>query len=200
MELLKLMTTTMICNRIRVVVVVQIGNIGDRDGYNGKIRLGFGTAEVDGGGVVGSSGVLRRVESTEPDSGFLPWVSDLGGESAPWPLPNAPVPNPLVFRRRGRRSSATSHDHLWRRSVVMIGDRRSKIGDGRFLRLLKEFEGYHHLLLVKLLNFLFLGWIWVSLSLSSSSTLPITFSSSFSLCFLLQIHRPSHTTRSDLYI
>jgi len=68
-------------------VVVGVGCAGGR----GEVGLGFGAAEVAGGGVVGSGGFLGGVEGAEPDAGFLPRVADLGGVAAPGALADAAV-------------------------------------------------------------------------------------------------------------
>lgn len=66
----------------------------------GKVSFGLGSTEGACSGIVSAGGVLGRVESTEPDAGLLPRISDLGGESTPWSLSDASKPN--FFHRVGR--------------------------------------------------------------------------------------------------
>lgn len=70
----------------------------------GKIRLGFRSPEVSGGGVIRTRRVLCGVERSEPHPGFLHRVSDLGGEPAPWSLSDAPVSR-LLEKNRPRTGS-----------------------------------------------------------------------------------------------
>ncbi|MED6148625.1 hypothetical protein PIB30_054796 [Stylosanthes scabra] len=62
---------------------------GLRWAEQGEVGLGFGLAEGAGSGVVGPGCGLSSVEGAKPDAGLLPWVSDLGGEAALWPLSDA---------------------------------------------------------------------------------------------------------------
>lgn len=52
----------------------------------GEIGLGVIAIEGNGSVVVGAGGDL---ESSEPDPGLLPGVTNLGGNSTPWALANA---------------------------------------------------------------------------------------------------------------
>jgi len=58
-------------------------------GWRREIGLGLGAAKVTGGGVVGTRRLLRRVEGAEPDAALLAGISNLGGVSAPGPLPDS---------------------------------------------------------------------------------------------------------------
>lgn len=86
-----------------------------------EIGFRLGTTEGTGGGVVGTGGVLCRIEGAEPDARLLPRVSDLSGESPPRSLSDASESRlfPYIARSRsdGRRrcscrrgSSRSPHD------------------------------------------------------------------------------------------
>uniref|UniRef100_A0A804NFV7 Uncharacterized protein n=1 Tax=Zea mays TaxID=4577 RepID=A0A804NFV7_MAIZE len=55
----------------------------------GEVGGGVGPAELDGGGVVDAGGLLRGVEGAEPHAHAAPRVTDLRGELAPRPPPDA---------------------------------------------------------------------------------------------------------------
>jgi len=57
----------------------------------GEVGLGFDAAERAGGAVVGQSRLFGSVEGAEPDPRLLPWVTNLGGVTAPWTLSHPPV-------------------------------------------------------------------------------------------------------------
>lgn len=98
-----------IANRVVVVEsrmmrreAVVIVDVVIRGGGRGReVGLGLGPTEGSSGCVVGSSRVLRRVEGAEPDPSLFPGVSNLGGESAPRPLPHAAEPDFLGRRGLG---------------------------------------------------------------------------------------------------
>lgn len=98
-----------IANRVVVVErrmmgreAVVIVDVVIRGGGGGReVGLGLGPAEGSGCGIVGSSRVLRRVESSEPDPSLFPGVSDLGCESTPRPLPHAAESDFLARRGLG---------------------------------------------------------------------------------------------------
>ncbi|RWW50829.1 hypothetical protein BHE74_00042874 [Ensete ventricosum] len=54
-----------------------------------EVGLGLGSAELAGGGVVGPRGLLRRVESPEPDAALLAGVTNLRCVTPPRPLPHS---------------------------------------------------------------------------------------------------------------
>lgn len=58
-----------------------------------EVGLSFRATEVPGGGVIGSGGGLGGVEGPEPNTGFLPRVSDLSREFPPGSLSHAPEPD-----------------------------------------------------------------------------------------------------------
>ena len=65
---------------------------GEREDLVGEREVGFGlgASEIPGGGVVGSGGLLRGVEGSEPDAALLGGIPNLGGVAPPWPLPHSP--------------------------------------------------------------------------------------------------------------
>lgn len=69
------------------VLRVEIGENSPR--REGEIGFGLGPTEGTRGGIVGACSILSGIEGAEPNTGLLPRVSDLGGESTPRPLPDA---------------------------------------------------------------------------------------------------------------
>ena len=59
-------------------------------GWRREIGFGLGAAKLPSGGVVGTRRLLRRVEGAQPNAALLAGISDLGGVSPPWPLPDSP--------------------------------------------------------------------------------------------------------------
>ena len=53
----------------------------------GEISFSLGASEISGSMIIGAGGILCSVKSVQPESGFLPGVSDLRSESSPWPPP-----------------------------------------------------------------------------------------------------------------
>ena len=52
-----------------------------------EISFSLGASEISGSMIIGAGGILCSVKSAQPESGFLPGVSDLRSESSPWPPP-----------------------------------------------------------------------------------------------------------------
>lgn len=76
---------------------IKLGKPKIRTGFGlrdrqGEVGLGLGPAEGAGRGVVGPGSGLGGVEGAEPDARFLPRISDLRREPAPWPLSDAAEP------------------------------------------------------------------------------------------------------------
>lgn len=59
--------------------------VGERE-----VSFGLGAPEIPGGGVVGSGGLLGRIEGSQPYAALLGGISNLGGVASPWPLPHSP--------------------------------------------------------------------------------------------------------------
>lgn len=81
-------------NQIGAAIVSNM-IVGDKIG-GGEVGSGFSSVIGASGIVVGAGGVLGGVEGSKPNAGFPDRIPDLGGETAPWALPD-----PTVSRRIG---------------------------------------------------------------------------------------------------
>jgi hypothetical protein len=96
---------------------------GGRGGGVGEIGLGLGAAELAGGVVVSTRGLLSGVKRAEPNTGLLPRVPDLRSVPAPGALPHASESDLLGGRRcrvNGSGSFSGSHNPV-RRRCWLIG-------------------------------------------------------------------------------
>lgn len=80
-----------------------------------EVRFRLRSPERKSSSVVSSGSILRRIKGAEPNASLLPRISNLGGVSAPWTLPNASESHFFnrfldCLRRRQRiRGSASPH-------------------------------------------------------------------------------------------
>lgn len=100
----------------------------------GEVRLGLGATERTRSRVVRTRGVLGRVEGTKPDTGLLYRIAYLGGESAPWALPDSSefdlrfsFPHPLRHSRYETISITTAES--FEKGEGKRGEKREGKGD-----------------------------------------------------------------------
>ena len=84
---------------------------GGRGGGVGEIGLGLGAAELAGGVVVSTRGLLSGVKRAEPNAGLLPRVPDLRSVPAPGALPHASESDLLRGRCLVNGSGSFSGSH-----------------------------------------------------------------------------------------